>query len=208
MRQKILPSVMAKNQQELDAYFKRLKGVTKEIHLDISDGKFVKSNVLNFRFKLSKVFNYNAHLMIKNPLKWIENNFKKIDLFIPQIEEIKNPAKYIAWMKAKNRKVAFALKPETMISSIKPYLKDIDYVLVLTVHPGFYGAKFLRTPLKKIKKIKEINPKVKVVVDGGMHPTTISLAAKFGADYFVSGSYISKSDHPRRQMKKLLKAME
>ncbi|MBU0457785.1 MAG: hypothetical protein ABH824_07770 [Nanoarchaeota archaeon] len=207
MKQKILPSVMAKSQKELNDYFKRLKGATKHIHLDVGDGKFVPSKVLNFNFKLSKQFQYNAHLMMKNPQKWIEKNLKTIDIFIPQIEEIKSPQKYIDWIKSKKKKVAFALKPETKMEVIKPYLKNIEIILILTVHPGFYGAKFLRSPLKKISWIKKINPRIKIIVDGGMHPTTIGEAAKAGADYFVSGSYTSKSDNPKRQIKKLLKAI-
>ena len=87
---------------------------------------------------------------------------------------------------------------------IKDYLVDLDYVLVLTVHPGFYGSKFLSAPLKKIKQIKKINPKVKVIVDGGISPKTIKKAAKAGADYFVSGSYTTKSEFPRKSIRNLL----
>ncbi|MBU0469988.1 MAG: hypothetical protein KKA62_03530 [Nanoarchaeota archaeon] len=207
MKQKILPSVMAKDQKELDDYFKRLKGSTKEIHLDISDGKFVSSKILDFKFKLSDEFRYNAHLMIKNPLIWIKKNFNKIDLFIPHIEEIKTPQKYIQGMKSKKKKIAFALRPENKITTIKPFLKDIDYVLILTVHPGFYGSKFLKAPLRKIKQIKKINPKIKIIVDGGIHPKTIKDAVKAGGDYFVSGSFTTRSENPKARIKELLKAM-
>ena len=65
-------------------------------------------------------------------------------------------------VKIKKKGVGLALKPETKVSQIKQYLQQIDYVLILTVHPGFYGAKFLKSPLKKIQKIIKINPKIKI----------------------------------------------
>ena len=201
---------MAVDQKELDGYFKRLDGAAKHLHLDIADGKFVKSKVFNFNFKLNKNFTYSAHLMIRKPEGWINKHFKdsRIKIFIPQAEEVKDIKKYMSWMKSEKRKVAFALNPETKITRLKPFLKQIDYVLILTVHPGYYGAKFLPAPLKKIKEIKKLNPKIKIIVDGGMHPTTIGKAAKFGADYFVSGSFTSKSEHPQARIRELLKAVK
>jgi len=199
MKSRIFPSVMAKNQKELNALLKKLQGSAEHLHLDIADGKFVPSRSLWFKFRLSSKFKYNAHLMINNPENWIKKYGKKVNLVIPQFETIQDVDKYVSRMK----KVAFAIKPETSISKLKPYLQHIDYVLVLTVHPGFYGAKFLKSPLKKIKQIKKINPKVRVIVDGGMNPKTIKSALKAGADYFVSGSFVSRSDNPKEAVGKL-----
>jgi len=208
MTQIIFPSLMAKNQQELNADLKKLRGVAKELHLDVVDGKFAPNKTFQFPFKLSKHFTYNAHLMIKNPENWIKKNFKKINLFIPHFEEIKNIKKYLAWMKNKKKKVAFALLPETKVKQIQPYLQDINHILILTVHPGFYGSKYLKSELKKIPKIKKLNPKIKVIVDGGMHLKTIKQAKKAGADFFVSGSYTTKSDNPRQRIKSLMSAIK
>jgi len=199
---------MAKNQQELNQDFKKLKGAAKTIHLDIVDGKFAPNKIFQFPFKLSRQFNYNAHLMIKNPEKWIKKNLKRINLFIPQFEEIKNPQKYICWMKNKKKKIAFALKPETKVEQIRLYLKEINTLLILTVHPGFYHGKYLRSNLKKIPQIKKLNPKIKIIVDGGMHPKTINQAAKAGADFFVSGSYTTKADNPKKAIQDLTKAIK
>ena len=82
-------------------------------------------------------------------------------------------------------------------------IKDIDYILILTVHPGFYGAKYLRGPLRKIKQIKKMNSKIKIIVDGGMKPSTIRDAR--GADFFVSGSFISKAENPKKAVRELEK---
>jgi len=99
--------------------------------------------------------------------------------------------------------VAFALKPEDKVSDIKSYLKKIDYVLVLTVNPGFYGSKYLKKPLEKIEEIRIVNPKIKIIVDGGMNPKTVKSAVKAGADIVVVGSYLAKSEDVGKAMEEL-----
>ena len=181
---------MSKNQKELNSYLKELKGVVKTLHLDVVDGKFADSKAMWFDFRLSKNFNYTIHLMIKNPEKWIKKNIKKKWLFIPQFEEVKDVVEYIKWMRKERKKVAFAIKPETKIKELKPYLNKVDYILVLTVHPGYYGSPFLPKNLRKIKQIKKINPKIKIIVDGGVKDKTIRKIKKYNPDLLVSGSYI------------------
>ena len=198
--QKVFPSVMAKNQQELDVMLKNLTGVAKYLHLDVADGKFVPSTSLWFPFRLSKKFKYIAHLMVREPTKWIKKHGKKVEFCIVQAEVV-NIADYVKNAKAQKKKIAFALSPETKVDRIKKHLKDIDYVLILTVHPGFYGAKYLSYPLKKIREIKQINPRVKVIVDGGMNPQTVKEAAKAGADLVISGSFITEAEKPKERMK-------
>ena len=199
MTQKVFPSVMAKNQQELDALLKNLSGVAKYLHLDIADGKFVSNTSLWFPFRLSKKFKYIAHLMVEEPEKWIKKHGKKVEFYIVQAETV-DLADYIKKTRSQEKKVAFALNPETKVAKIKSFLKDIDYVLILTVHPGFYGAKYLKSPLKKISQLKRSNPKIKVIVDGGMNLRTVKEAAKAGADYIISGSFITKAEKPKERM--------
>ena len=208
MKQHIFPSIMAKNQQELDGLLKKLKGVAKILHLDIVDGKFAPNHSVDFAYHLSPNFRYQAHLMIKNPELWIYKNRRHIDIFIPQFEAIESPSTYITWMKELHKPVAFAIKPETKVKILQPYLSAIDTILVLTVHPGFYGSKYLPAELTKISQIKKINPHIKAIVDGGMNPKTIPQATKAGADFFVSGSYITTSTHPQKAMKELEQALQ
>ncbi|MBT4936172.1 hypothetical protein HOL21_00855 [Candidatus Woesearchaeota archaeon] len=203
MRLTITPSIMAKNQRELDASLTKLKNVIKTVHLDIVDGKFAKNKVMTFPFRLKKEFQYIAHLMVKNPEKWIEKNGKKVDIYIPHIEEIKNIGEYITKTRKLKRKVAFALLPETKVKQIASYLKKIDYVLILTVHPGFYGSRYLPSNLRKVKIIKKINPKTKVIVDGGMNPKRVKKAVTKGVDIIVSGNYVMGSDNVKERLIKL-----
>jgi len=201
---KIYPSVMAKNQKELNLLFKKLSGVAKELHFDVVDNEFIKKKSDWFAFRLSSKFKYNVHLMVENPLSWIKKHGKKFALIIFHPEPVKDVKKVISVIKKLKKKVGLSLKPETSVSSIKKYLPELDYVLILTVHPGRYGAKFLKEPLKKINQIKKINPKVKTIVDGGMSPETIKLAKE--ADAVVSGSFVSKAENPKKAMRELKEA--
>ena len=207
MRSNIWPSVMASDQKELDVLLQKLKGTSTTLHLDVSDGKYVPTKYNHFNIRLDPTFHYTAHLMIKNPQRWITQHGQKVSLCISQWETISHPQKFIAWLKKRGDNVAFAIKPETPVSSVAKYLSKIDYILVLTVHPGYYGAPFLKSELQKVREIKKQNPYLPVIVDGGINPETIALAKRAGADYFVSGSYVTKSDHPRKSIQELRKSL-
>ena len=197
----IIPSILTNSSKEANRIFSKLSGITSHLHLDIADNTFVPTSSLNFPLKLSKKFKYHAHLMINDPIKWIKKNGKKVDFSIVQLEVIKDIKPHILWLKKNKQKIAFALKPETKITRLKPFLKEVDYILILTVHPGYYGAEFLKYPLNKIKEIKKLNQKIKIIVDGGMKPNTIKYAK--AADYIISGSFITKSDDPKKAIKEL-----
>ncbi len=200
---KIYPSIMGKSQKKINVLFRKYEEIVKELHLDVADGKFVPNKSLWFRFKLSHKFKYNAHLMVKNPLGWIKENGSRVDLCIVSFEAVKDVGMFIDYMKKRRKKVAFSLNPETKVSSVKGYLQEVDVVLILTVHPGFYGAKYLKSPLRKIAQIKKINPKIKIIVDGGMNPNTICDAKRAGADAIVSGSYLAKAENVRKAIREL-----
>ncbi len=199
---------MAQSQSELNLLFRKLEGSAKELHLDVVDGKFAPNTSLNFPLSLCSQFTYNVHLMMEHPEDWIRKYRGKVDLFIPQYEALADVPGYISWMKSEGRKIAFALKPETKVKALEPYLSEIDYVLILTVHPGFYGSKFLKSPLKKIHQIKRINPGIEVIVDGGINPENIRVAAQAGADYFVSGSYVTKAEDPKKAIRALMQNLK
>ncbi|MBI4152750.1 ribulose-phosphate 3-epimerase [Candidatus Woesearchaeota archaeon] len=206
----IYPSVMAKDQRELDATLKKLKGVAKTLHLDIGDGKFVPQQYGWFTFKLSENFKYNAHLMVCDPESWIRNNGNKVEtiIFHPEPLSGQKILALITQIKSLKKKVGLALKPETNVASIKKYLFLLDHVLILTVHPGSYGAKYLPAPLRKIALVKQLQPTIKVIVDGGMRPETIGDAVRAGADAVVSGSFITKAEDPKKALRYLRTAAE
>jgi len=203
MKKQIIPSIIAKNQKELDKRFNKVKNLSTKFHLDIMDGKFVKNKSLMFDFKLPKKKQYEAHLMIKSPETWIKKNSQKVNFIIFHYESSKNPKTIIKLLKQKNKKIGISINPKTSINKIKPYLPQIDKVLIMTVYPGKYGAKFLNKMIIKIKQLRKLKPKLNFQVDGGINENTIKKVNKAGADIFVSGSYLQKSIDNKQAFLKL-----
>lgn len=206
MKKIIIPSMIAKNQKELEKRIKKVKNYTKWLQLDIMDGKFVKTNSINFDFKLPKAkCKFEAHLMIKDPETWINKNAKKVNTIVFHLESTKQPNKIINLIKKKKKKVGIAINPKTPIKKLKPYFRKVDQVMILTVHPGKYGAKFVPSALKKVEELRKLKPKMQIEVDGHINPKTIVLANKAGANRFVSGSYLQKSGNIKKAIENLKK---
>ena len=202
MKKVIIPAVIAKTQKELDDIFFKIKDSARLLQLDIMDGKFVPNNSLDFDFSLPrKKYEFEAHLMIDNPEEWVEENWEKVDAIIAHFESVKNPEKFIQSVKNKARKIAFALNPETDANQIVSYLGNINQVLVMTVHPGFYGSKFLPEMMDKIRKLRKLRPDLDIEVDGGIKPDTIEEVNEAGANMFVSGSFLINSDDIKERIK-------
>ena len=201
MKTEIIPAIIAKNQDELNAAINKVKDFAEVIQLDFMYGKFVDNHSIDFDFSLpdSKCA-FEAHLMIKNPLGWIKKNYSKVDTILIHFESYddKNEIlKAILLAKEKKKKAGIVINPETKVEDIKKYLEMIDQILVMTVNPGFYGSPFLEETLKKCEEIRRLAPKIQIEVDGGITDLTIRKAAKAGANLFVSGSYILKAENPK-----------
>ena len=206
---KVIPSLIANSQKELEKRFDKVKNCSKVFHLDIMDGKFVKNKSLFFDFILPKKrFKYEAHLMVKNPELWIKKNWKKSDLIIFHIESLNNETEVknlIKLIKSKRKKVGISINPKTKIKKIINYLNLIDRISVMTVNPGKYGEKFLPDTLKKIKDIRKLKSKLDIEVDGGINLKTINSASNSGANSFVVGSFLQKSKNPKKAIEDLKK---
>lgn len=192
MKHKIIPTIIAKNQNELNSLLNKYKKYFNYLQLDIMDGKFVKNKSNWFNFKLSKSYRYEAHLMVEDPEKWIKKNYSKFDAVIANFERVKNPLELIKFVKSKNKKIGFAINPETSIRKLWPYLKYLDRILILMVHPGKYNAKFMPKSLNKIKELRKTYAN-NIEVDGHMNPETIEQCRRVGANLFAVGSYLKDS---------------
>ena len=207
LRNKVIPTIIANNQLELNSIIKAYKKHFKHFQIDVMDGNFVYNKSNWFNFKLPKDNTYEAHLMVYEPENWISKNYKKFDILIPNFERVKNPKKLIKFVKSKGKKIGFALNPETSIMYIEPYLKDLYCVLILTVKPGKYGANFLPDTLEKINMLR-MDYCGNIEVDGHQDKETIKLCKKAGANIFAVGSFLKNSkdlDKDVATLKKIVK---
>ena len=200
---KIFPSLIAKNQKELNERFNKVKNISNEFHLDVMDGRFVKNKSLQFNFKLPKTKKYSAHLMIKNHKSWIKKNLNKIDLVIIHIETVDHDEllDIIEITKKRKKKIGIAINPKTDIKKIIPYINKVNIILIMTVVPGKYGSKFQSSTINKIRKLRAFKSKSQIWVDGGINDKTISKVKRAGANSAAVGSFIMNSDNPKKSIK-------
>lgn len=201
MKKIVVPAVIAKSQEELDGILEKISGNANLVQLDIMDGHFVPNQSLDFEFQLPRgKCIYEAHLMVNDPDKWIKSFGKRMDTIIAHFESPTTSPSTIKLIKSIGKKAALALNPETKIEQIADYLDDLDQVLIMTVNPGFYGSPFLPEVMAKITKLRQIRPELDIEVDGGIKPETIAMVDQAGANLFVSGSYLVKSDNMRERI--------
>lgn len=202
----IIPAIIAKNQEELNNSLSKVIDHVELIQLDIMDDVFVPNTSLFFDFKLPDTnCIFEAHLMVQKPDEWINKNADKVKTILVHFESSMNPKKIIKSAKQKNKKIGFVLNPETPIEKITPHLDNIDQILIMTVKPGFYGSPFLPEMMGKIIKLRRLKTDLDIEVDGGINNKTIDLVNKAGANMFVSGSYIVKSDDVKKSVETLKK---
>lgn len=191
----ILPSILSSNALDLKENLELLEGKFKKLHIDIIDGVFVKN--LSFGPKLVEEINTNfnfeidLHLMVMNPLKYIDL-FKRCGISSISIHYESLPKRYHK-IELDGIELGLALNPSTSIPSVK-FLKKFDYLLILGVNPGFGGQEFLPETLAKLQNIKKIiydnDLDLKIQCDGGINKKNINNIIELCIDQIVVGSGI------------------
>lgn len=174
------------------------------LHLDVMDGHFVPN--LSFGTDFTPMFRkavsipIDAHLMLSRPDLYLERFAKGgADSISIHVEAECDVAAALASIRQLGKRAGIVLKPKTPASSIVPIAGKFDYVLIMTVEPGYGGQSFMADMLPKIAEIRAMSDASEVpfpiMVDGGIDTTTIALCAKAGANEFVAGSSVFKSGH-------------
>jgi len=183
------------------------------LHFDVMDGHFVTN--LTFGAPLiaslrnKSDLHFEAHLMVSNPEERIDE-FLKVgtDTLIVHAEATNHLHGLIGEIKSAGVKAGVCINPATPLSVLDEILDDADFLLIMTVNPGFGGQKMIKSSLAKVKKVKEkySSEKLLVEIDGGISLETVAEAASAGTDLLVSGSAIFKSENPLEMFKNLTDA--
>jgi len=203
MKPAVVPAIIAGTQEELDQLLSKVIDFADRIMLDIMDGVFVESNSLNFEFNLPPGPEYEAHLMVNNPLEYLKKLNKKISRVIIHVGMQSKIEDISQQVRETGREFYAALNPEVNASILKDMLPHLDGVLIMTVNPGRYGAKFIPEVLEKVQIIRSWDGEIPIEVDGGMRLETARLALDAGATVIASGSYIMKSEDVEQAIKRL-----
>lgn len=201
---KIAPSILSADFCRLGAEVEDIRrGGADYVHVDVMDGIFVPNISIGIpvvkSLRNSTDMFLDVHLMIDRPHRYVEEFCKAgADLVVFHVEadQPQDLLAAITTVKAMGKKVGLSVKPKTPAEVLRPYLDQLDLVLVMTVEPGFGGQSFMHDMLPKIaalrQMIDEMNPGCELEVDGGVDPNTAPLCKQAGADVLVAGSAVFK----------------
>lgn len=190
---KVLGQEMKKTEENGAAY----------IHFDVMDGMFVPSisfgmPVLASIHDATEQF-MDAHLMVQEPIRYVEA-FQKAgaDYVTVHLEACEDVKTTLDKIHACGMKAGLAVNPETDVKELVPYLEDVEMILIMSVHPGFGGQKFISESLDKIREVRamlnEKNLETDIQVDGGIYVENVREVLDAGANVIVAGSAVFRGD--------------
>ena len=193
----IAPSILSADFANLAAEIRQVtdEGV-KMVHLDVMDGHFVPNITIGppvvawIRRCTDAVL--DTHLMITDPATYAERFIKAgSDHITFHIETVDRPIEFLNYLRGLGVTAGVTLNPETPVEAIEQVAPLCDMVLVMTVHPGFGGQKFIDDAARKCIRIRQLaGPNVRIEVDGGIDAHTTPLVVGYGADTLVAGNAI------------------
>ncbi len=179
------------------------------IHLDIMDGVFVPN--ISYGFPVVKAIAkeakkvLDAHLMIIDPDRYVERFAELgVDYLSVHYEACTHLHRSLQNIRNKGMKAGVALNPHTPVILLEDIIQECDYVLLMSVNPGFGGQKFIENAVKKVSDLKELILKkgasALIEVDGGVNRVNAPVLAKAGADIVVAGSSVFNAEDPKREI--------
>mgnify|MGYP001059378330 CR=1 FL=1 len=200
----LAPSILAADFKNLGEEMKKTEeNGAKYLHFDVMDGMFVPS--ISFGMPVLKSIQgatdqvMDAHLMVQEPIRYVED-FKKAgaDMVTVHLEACEDVEKTIAKIRECGMKVGLSICPETGAGAVEGLLSKIDMLLVMSVHPGFGGQKFIPESLDKIRTVRKMitdqGLSVDIQVDGGIYLSNVREVLEAGANIIVAGSAVFGTD--------------
>lgn len=201
----IAPSILAADFTNLSQQIRMVEMAGADwIHCDIMDGHFVPNIsfgplVVEAANSLTKL-PLDVHLMIENADNYLDDFIKAGANYVSvHVEDVIHLNRTVNRIRELGAKAGVVVNPATPINAIRDVVEYIDLFLIMTVNPGFGGQKFISNSIRRIKEAvnlrNEMNGKFLIEVDGGINAETAKKAYEAGAEVFVAGSSIFKSDN-------------
>ena len=208
----INPSILSADFANFGSEVNGISEACDYLHVDVMDYHFVPNLTFGLPIveRLREVVStpIDAHLMIENPERWApqyaEAGCKSVTF---HFEAASDPGQVIAGIRTAGGLVGMGIKPGTKLESVTDLLPHLDMLLVMTVEPGFSGQSFMADMLTKVKTAREIigrdDLKLAIQVDGGVGAKTIEMCADAGADIFVAGHAVFRTENPAKACEEL-----
>jgi ribulose-phosphate 3-epimerase len=214
----IAPSILSADFSRLAAHAKQaIEGGGTLLHVDVMDGHFVPNITIGppVVAALRKAVDVplDCHLMIENPDRYIPAFADAgADWISVHQEACVHLHRTLQMIKARGLQAGVVLNPATPIGTLTEVLDMVDFVLVMSVNPGFGGQEFIPAVLEKIRKLAAIRAAItnqfRIEIDGGIGPKTIGEAVRAGAQILVAGNAIFGAGDPKINTERLLKAAQ
>ena len=208
----ISPSLLSADFTKLSVDIKKLEnaGVSR-LHLDVMDGHFVPNITFGpFIIKQIKAItklHLETHLMITEPNRYFDDYIKAgSDTLIFHYEASDTIQDDLKYIQTQNIKSGLAINPDTDTDGLIQYLDHLDYILIMSVFPGFGGQSFIESTLEKMEILSEMckDKSILIGVDGGVNLSTIDRVYDHGADVTIVGSGLFKADDIEKRHTELM----
>ncbi len=218
MKKLIAPSILSADFTCLREEIKRVEEAGADlIHVDVMDGHFVP-NITMGPVVVEAVRNVTSlpvdvHLMVEEPIRYIEDFAAAgADWISVHIEGEKHLERILSRIRSLGKRGGVVYNPATPLDGIEYIMHALDFVLIMTVNPGFGGQELIPSTLEKVKLLKE-NYRVRergilIEVDGGVKVENISFVAAYGVDVFVSGTGIFKTKDYKKTIERMRSEIE
>jgi len=212
---KLSPSLLSADFGRLGEEARAVEGIASYLHFDVMDGHFVPNltfgpPVVNALRRYSSL-PFDIHLMIDHPATYAPRfQVGPEDVITFHVEAEDPPRRALEAIRGLGCRVGISLRPGTPLAAIVPYLPEVDWVLVMSVEPGFGGQAFMPEALARIRKLRRLigNRAVTIAVDGGINADNVRQVVEAGAEVIVAGSAIYGKPDPAAAARELLQAAD
>ena len=210
----IAPSILSADFSRLGQEIESVeKGGADIIHLDIMDGRYVPNITIGIpvieSLRPLSDLPFDAHLMIVEPERYVPDFIKAgCNMISFHMDACIHSHRLVDYIKSQGVKAGVVLNPATPVNTLDEIIHYIDYVLIMSVNPGFGGQKFIPQTLEKVKKLRILMEEsgrmdILIEIDGGINESNIAEVSAAGVNIFVAGSSVFKAKDPAEMVKKL-----